>query len=89
VPDDLVKKLKADLEKPQSTHYKDMETATEDEIRKEITARLEQLKDKLKRCGKVGYEVTIRDSAGKNLDERAFETKSSDIWLGLKPHWLK
>jgi hypothetical protein len=89
VPDDLVKKLKADLEKPQSTHYKDMENATEDEIRKEITARLEQLKDKLKRCRRVTYAVTIRDVAGTELGKQPFFTSSSDIWLGLKPHWLK
>jgi hypothetical protein len=90
VPDDLVKRLRKDLQSPKATaHYQDMKTATEEEIRVEITARLEQLKEKLKRCEQVRYRVIIRDGAGHEIDTEKFETKSPDIWLGLKPHWLK
>jgi hypothetical protein len=43
----------------------------------------------VKRCAEVAYEVVIRDASGKEIDGKPFKTESADIWLGLKPHWLK
>jgi Domain of unknown function (DUF4157) len=89
IPDTIIKRLETELVSPSTAHYSDMQGATEAQIKTEITARLEHLKDKIQRCGGLRYSVTIRDVAGKVIDTDDFSTKSSDVWLGLKPHWLK